>query len=71
MTPEGSISSKPRAYRSTFVPRQRTWIEIKEGSHSTIDSVLASHPADLGLILGVPKRFYLPENSSLDVGEIY
>ena len=35
------------------------------GPHSTMDSVLASHPAAPGSILGVPKKF------SLDVAEIY
>ena len=37
-----------------------------EGAHSTMDGVLALHPAAPGLILGVPKKF-----SSIDVAEIY
>ena len=36
------------------------------GPHITVDSILASHPAAPGLILGVPKIF-----SDLDVVEIY
>ena len=36
------------------------------GGHSTVDSILASHPAATGSILGVPKIF-----SDLDVIEIY
>ena len=35
------------------------------GAHSTMDSILASHPVAPSLILGVPKKF------SLDVAEIY
>ena len=31
------------------------------GPHSTMDSVLASHPAAPGLILGIPKKFSLRE----------
>ena len=36
------------------------------GPHSTVDSILASHPAAPGSILSVPKIF-----SDLDVVEIY
>ena len=36
------------------------------GPNSTVDSILASHPAAPGLILGIPKIF-----SDLDVVEIY
>ena len=36
------------------------------GPHGTMESILASHPAAPGSILGVPKQF-----SSLDVAEIY
>ena len=35
------------------------------GPHNTMDSVLPMHPAALGLILGIPKKY------SLDVSEIY
>ena len=35
------------------------------GGYSTMDSVLATHPAAPGLILSIPKNF------SLDVAEIY
>ena len=35
------------------------------GEHSTMDSILASHPATPGLILGNPKNF------SIDVAENY
>ena len=41
------------------------------GPHSTMDCVLASHPAAPGLILGVTKYLFLMEISSLDVGEIH
>ena len=36
------------------------------GPHSTVDSILSSHPAAPGSILGVPKIF-----SDLDAVEIY
>ena len=39
------------------------------GPHSTMDSVLALHPAAPGSILGVPKDF--PMEISFDVAEIY
>ena len=39
---------------------------VMGGPHGTIDSVLASHPAAPGSILGVPKKI-----SSFDVAEIY
>ena len=31
------------------------------GPHSTMDSVLASHPAALGSILGIPEDLFLTE----------
>ena len=37
------------------------------GLHSTVDSILASHPAAPGLILSIPKIF----SEFLDVVEIY
>ena len=40
-------------------------VNIHKVMLSTMDSVLALHPAAPGLILGVPKNF------SLDVAEIY
>ena len=38
------------------------------GPHSTVDSIIASRPAALGSILGVPKIF---SEKILDVVEIY
>ena len=40
-------------------------IKAKRGPHRTMDSILASHPAAPGLILGISKNFFL------DVAEIY
>ena len=40
------------------------------GPHSTMDSVLASHPVAPCLILGVSKDLFLTENNYLDVAEI-
>ena len=39
--------------------------KVLGGPHSTMDSVLALHPAALGSILGAPR------NISLDIAEIY
>ena len=39
--------------------------------HSSMDSILASHPAALGLILGIPKDLILNEIYSLNVAEIH
>ena len=36
-----------------------------------MDSILASHPAALGSILGIPKDLFLTERCTLDVAEIY
>ena len=44
-------------------------IKARGGAHSTMDSVLALHPAAPGLILGVPEDF--PMEISFDVAEIY
>ena len=40
------------------------------GSHSTMDSVLDSHPVAPGSILGVSEDLFLTEINSLNVAEI-
>ena len=40
-------------------------LSLGGGAHSTMDSLLASHPVAPGLILNIPKKYYL------DVAEIY
>ena len=41
------------------------------GQHSTMDSILASHPLALGSILGVPKDLFHTKMLSIDVAEIH
>ena len=48
-------------------------VPVLGGPHSTVDSILASHPAAPGSILGVPKIFseIISLGKILDVVEIY
>ena len=48
----------------------RREVRYSWGAHSTMESVLDSHPAAPGWILGVPEDLFLTEINSLNVAEI-